>query len=95
VHYEGSRAKPQFVVGKPVGSPVVQKKESIYINLCMTGLKERFVSSRPSGKVLLMLVGQASLCNEFQMLDLQDRVTLRCRAYLAVLQPLDRTFSSL
>jgi len=80
VHYEGPRAKPEFVDGKRVGSQVVLKKESFYINLCMTGLKGRFISSRSSGKVFLILVGQASRCNEFQMLDLQDRVTLHCCA---------------
>jgi len=68
VHSEGPSAKPEFVDGKPAGSQVVLKKESVYINLRTTGLKESFVSCRTSGKVLLILVGQASRCNEFQML---------------------------
>jgi hypothetical protein len=69
VQYEGPSAKSDFVDGNPAGSQLILKKESVYINLCMTGLKERLVSRRPSGKVLLILVGQASRRNEFQMLD--------------------------
>ena len=68
MHYEGPSAKPEFVDGKPAGSQGVLKKESVYINLRMMGLEERFISCRPSGKVLLILVEQASRCNEFQML---------------------------
>jgi hypothetical protein len=70
VHYEGPSVKPEFVDGKPAGFQVVLKEESFYINLCMTGLKERFVSCRPSGKVLLILVGQASRFNEVQIAGL-------------------------
>jgi hypothetical protein len=53
VHFLGLSVKPEFVDGKPAGSGVVLSKESVYINLCMVGLKEHFFSCRPSGKVLL------------------------------------------
>lgn len=53
MHIEGLSAKPEFVDGKPAGSGVVLNKESVYINFCMTGLKEHLVSCRPSGKVSL------------------------------------------
>ena len=68
MHYEGPSTKSEFVDGKPVGFQWVLKKGTVYINLCMTGLKERFISCRTSGKMLLILVEQASRCNEFQML---------------------------
>ena len=95
MHFEGLRAKPEFVDGKPAGSGVVLNKESAYINLCMTGLKEHFFSRRPSGKVLLILDGQASRCNEFQMLNFARNcdTALLCLPHQP--QPLDRTLSSL
>jgi hypothetical protein len=96
--FKGTNNKPEFIDGMPAGSRVIMNKESAYMNsnIFMIWLKEHFLLRKPSGKVLLVLDGHASHCNEFEMLDCarSNDIVLLCLPphTTKYLQPLERTF---
>jgi hypothetical protein len=79
----------------PAGSGVIMDKESACINLRIYWPKKHFVPWKPAGKVLLIVDGQASRCNEFQMPDFARNhdIAHLCLPHHAT--TLERAFSSL
>ena len=95
---KGVNKKAEFEDGMPAGSKIIMNRDSAYINsnIFLTWLKEHFVPRKPPGKVLLLLDGHASHCNEFEMLEfaVENDILLLCLPphTTKYLQPLDRTF---
>jgi hypothetical protein len=86
VYFKSANNEPGFVDRIPAGSRVIMNKESACMNsnIFMTWLKEHFLPRKASGKVLLVLDGHASHCNEFEMLDFarsNDIVLFMCSSY--------------
>lgn len=96
--FKGKNIKSEWNDGMPAGSKIYMGGKSAYVNtdLFFYWLKEHFVPRKPQGKVLLILDGHTSHCNNIEMLEYADNngVILICLPSHTTqfLQPLDRSF---
>ena len=79
----------------PAEYKVITHKQSSYTNsgLVMTSLTERSVPWKTEYKLLLIPDGQASHCNKFQMLNLQEMMTLCCFGQILTLANICNTLT--
>lgn len=94
---KGKNKKAEYEDGLPPGSVLYMSQKSAYINadIFIAWLKDHFIPRKPTGKVLLIVDGNASHCS-VEVLELAEEndIIIFCLPSHTThyLQPLDRAF---